>query len=194
MKIDNLVQNIRKLEGELDQVIDEHRQQFKYVVKNKRVEFEKAIRQRHLELRTGLSRYLYESGILALVFAPVVYSLFIPLVLLDIFTSVYQFLCFPVYGIRKVKRSDHIALDRHHLAYLNALEKLNCVYCGYANGLLSYVREIAGRSEAHWCPIKHARRVKGPHPHYWSFSDYGDAESYAQTGDKTKTTARNGKS
>jgi len=190
MKIDALVQKIRELEGELDRNIEEHRQQFSYVIKNKRVQFEQAIRQRHIELKTSLSRYLYASGILAIIFAPIVYSLMIPLVLLDIFVSIYQFTCFPVYGIKKVKRSDFIALDRHHLAYLNALEKLNCVYCGYANGLLAYVREIAGRSEAHWCPIKHARRVQGPHPYYWGFSDYGDAEGYARKETEDSPTKR----
>jgi hypothetical protein len=53
--------------------------------------------------------------------------------------------------------------DRYHLAYLNVLEKLNCAY---ANGLIAYVREIAGRTEQYWCPIKHARRVIGAHSHY----------------------------
>jgi hypothetical protein len=61
---------------------------------------------------------------------------------------------------------------------LNALEKLNCVYCSYANGLIAYVREIAGRTEQYWCPIKHARRVIGAHPHYAQFQDYGDAAAF----------------
>jgi hypothetical protein len=30
----------------------------------------------------------------------------------------------------------------------------------------------------YWCPIKHARRVLGPHPHYEGFADFGDAEEY----------------
>ena len=65
-------------------------------------------------------------------------------------------------------------------AYLNALEKLNCAYCSYANGLIAYVREIAARTEQYWCPIKHARRVVGAHPRYVLFDDYGDAENYQQ--------------
>jgi hypothetical protein len=31
------------------------------------------------------------------------------------------------------------------------------------------VREVASRTEIYWCPIKHARRVLGPHPHYQGF-------------------------
>ena len=61
---------------------------------------------------------------------------------------------------------------------MNALEKLNCAYCSYANGLIAYVREIAGRTEQYWCPIKHARRVIGAHPGYAAFMDYGDADGY----------------
>ena len=68
--------------------------------------------------------------------------------------------------------------NRAHLAYLNALEKLNCAYCSYANGLIDFVREVAARTERHWCPIKHARRVAAAHPYYVEFADYGDAEAY----------------
>jgi len=52
-------------------------------------------------------------------------------------------------------------LDRSKLHYLNALESLNCVCC-YANGLTAFVAEIAGRTEQHWCPIKHARVLAAP--------------------------------
>ncbi len=180
MTIDALVKQIRELEDELDRTIDDTRQQFRYEIRNKRVRFEQAVRQRHLEFKTGIFRYLFERGFLAVLFAPVVYTLIFPLVFLDVFSTVFQFICFPVYGIEKVKRSDFIALDRHHLAYLNALEKLNCAYCSYANGLLAYAREIAGRAEEHWCPIKHARRIKGQHHYYWAFAEYGDAEGLSK--------------
>ena len=176
MTVDALVKRIRELEDELDQNIDEYRQQFRYEIKNKRVQFEQAVRQHHLEFRTGIFRYLFERGFLAILFMPVVYSLIFPLVILDIFGTIFQFICFPVYRIEKVKRSDYIAIDRHQLAYLNIFEKLNCVYCSYANGLLAFAREIAGRAEEHWCPIKHARRITGQHQYYYKFAEYGDAE------------------
>ena len=92
--------------------------------------------------------------------------------------TLYQAICFPVYGLAKVRRADHLVFDRHHLPYLNALEKLTCAYCSYANGLISYVREIAARTEAYWCPIKHARRMVMTHAHYADFADFGDAEAY----------------
>jgi hypothetical protein len=98
--------------------------------------------------------------------------------LIDVWVSLYQRICFPIYGIARVRRADYIAVDRWKLAYLNTIEKANCDYCGYVNGLLSYVREVSARTEQYWCPIKHARRVRGPHPRYRHFVDYGDAEGY----------------
>lgn len=29
----------------------------------------------------------------------------------------------------------YVVFDRRHLAYLNAIEKLNCAYCEYGNGV-----------------------------------------------------------
>ena len=169
---------IQKLEREIDERIDEGRSQFHYKVIRKRIEFEQQVRKGHRKLRVSSFKYLFESGLAAIVFAPVVYMLIFPLVLLDLFVSFFQMVCFPVYGMEKVKRSDYIAVDRHHLAYLNWIERLNCAYCGYANGLLAYTRAIAGRAEEHWCPIKHARRIKGPQVEYFEFAPYGDAEGY----------------
>ena len=61
---------------------------------------------------------------------------------------------------------------------LNAIEKANCTFCSYANGVIAYVREIAARTEQYWCPIKHARAVPAPHARYHRFLDYGDARGY----------------
>ena len=47
-----------------------------------------------------------------------------------------------------MRRRDYFAIDRHKLAYLNAIEKFNCLFCSYTNGLIGYVREIAARTEA----------------------------------------------
>ena len=73
---------------------------------------------------------------------------------------------------------DYLIFDRYQLAYLNILEKINCAYCSYANGLLAYAREIAGRTEIYFCPIKHARRVVAAHEGYDAFEEFGDAEGF----------------
>jgi hypothetical protein len=102
----------------------------------------------------------------------------IPFGLLDLFLAIYQGICFPVYGIPKVRRADYIVFDRGRLKYLNLLERLNCIYCSYANGLFPYATEVAARTEQHWCPIKHAARQRAPHSRYARFFDYGDAQRY----------------
>ncbi|WP_353662479.1 hypothetical protein [Hydrogenimonas sp. SS33] len=108
--------------------------------------------------------------------APVIYGMIVPALFMDLCVTIYQATCFPVYGIPKARRGDYIVIDRHHLPYLNALQKLNCIYCAYFNGLIAYVREIAARTEQFWCPIRHARRVRGVHHRYWHFLRYGDGD------------------
>jgi len=81
------------------------------------------------------------------------------ILILDLMVSIYQAICFPVYGIEKVKRDAYILVrDRNKLQYLNATEKLGCMYCGYANGFLLYAKEIAGRTEKYWCGIMHENK------------------------------------
>lgn len=173
-----LIDRIQALEGELEAEMAKRRAELRIGLEKGRIAFEEELLRRHRELKTRLSAYILQAPPLVVLTAPVTYAMIVPLVLLDLFVTVYQAVCFPVYKIPKVRRRDYLVFDRHHLAYLNALEKLNCAYCSYANGLIAYVREIAGRTEQYWCPIKHARRVIGAHSHYAQFDDYGDAESY----------------
>ena len=78
------------------------------------------------------------------------------IIILDLVCALYQFICFPIYGIKRVKRSEFILImDRNKLDYLNGLEKVGCMYCGYANGVLLYLKEIAGRTEKYWCGVMH---------------------------------------
>lgn len=114
----------------------------------------------------------------AILTAPIIYSVYIPLTLLDLMASIYQAVCFPIYGIEKINRSDYVVIDRHKLSYLSWVEKFNCVYCGYGNGVLAYVSEIASKTESYWCPVKHGERIKNPHQHYDSFCEYGDEPAF----------------
>ena len=70
--------------------------------------------------------------------------------------------------------------DRADLPYLNLIEKFNCLYCSYGNGVAAYTREVAARTEQYWCPIKHARHIRAAHDRYPRFFDHGDAEAYRQ--------------
>ncbi len=184
--LSELLEKIQQMENELEREIDQKRKEFRYRLKEKRIEFEAGVRHAHRELREGLLSYLIDARPLFLLSAPVIYSLILPVALLDLVVTVFQRICFPIYGIPVVPRADFVVIDRHHLAYLNAIERFNCAYCGYANGVIAYAREVAGRTEAYWCPIKHTRKPWAPHRGYYEFLDYGDGKAYRNTLDTTR--------
>jgi hypothetical protein len=117
---------------------------------------------------------------LVLLTAPMIYLGWLPFIVLDLFVTLCQAVCFPVWRIPKVKRSDYLFFDRADLPCLNAIERFNCFYCSYANGIAAYAREVAARTEQYWCPIKHARRIVAAHDRYPLFFEHGDAEAYRQ--------------
>jgi len=169
---------LRELEADIQTEFDRKRDDFRFVVDEKRIRFSEDLTQIHRSSKAGVFRYVKGARLLTMLTAPILYAGAVPLLGLDLFITVYQAVCFPVYGIPKAKRSDYVVLDRGDLPYLNLVEKCNCFYCGYANGLASYFREVAARTEQYWCPIKHARRILAAHDHYHGFFEYGDAESY----------------
>jgi len=109
---------------------------------------------------------------------PFIYAMIFPLALLDLFLFFYQLVCFRLYRISSVKRADHFIIDRQMLDNLTGIDKFNCVYCGYGNGVISYAREIISRTEQYWCPIKHAQKIAGASARYEEFLEYGDTENY----------------
>jgi hypothetical protein len=176
--LDDLMEKLRTVEAEIEAELAKHREALRYHIENRRIVFEQEVLRIHRAIKTKVSRYLIDANPWIVLTAPVIYSLVVPFVLLDLFVMGYQAICFPVYKIPMVRRRDYLVFDRHHLAYLNIIEKINCAYCSYGNGVIAFAREVAARTEVYWCPIKHARRVLGPHPHYQGFADFGDAEAF----------------
>lgn len=178
--IKELLTQIQILEEELEQRIQDIRYQFRYSLKGHRVRFENEVRKLHKNYRVGVLRYLAHARPLNVITAPVIYGMVFPIAIIDLAITIYQHICFRAYGIPRVRRRNYIVIDRHQLAYLNLIEKFNCIYCGYGNGVLAYVQEIVARTEQYWCPIKHAQRVHGAHDRYAGFLDYGDPDGYEQ--------------
>lgn len=178
--IDELLVRIHALEEELEAEFRRKREEIGFVIENKRVRFAQEVLRRQRLHRIGLYRFLRGSSLPVLLSAPVIYAGFIPFALMDLFVTVYQALCFPIYRIPKVRRGDYLVFDRGDLPYLNAIERFNCFYCSYGNGVAAYLREVAARTEQYWCPIKHARRVVAAHERYPRFFEYGDAEAFRQ--------------
>jgi hypothetical protein len=174
----DLIDEILRLQGELEHEIEARREALGWRLRERLIEFEADVAAEHRRLKTGVTRFLAEAPIASILTAPVIYSLIVPIVLLDVWANLYQQICFRAYGIPRVRRADHIVFDRARLGYLNWIEALNCLYCSYANGVAAFVREIASRTELYWCPIKHALRTADPHRRTLQFLDYGDADGY----------------
>lgn len=176
--IERISEQLAALQEKLQAELHEKSSELYVNVQTGRIEFERKLREKNRALKIGLAKYFAKARPMVVLTAPIIYSLIIPFALLDIFVTIYQWLCFPFYGIPKVKRSAYFNYDRMKLDYLNIVEKLNCAYCSYGNGVIAYVREVAARTEQRWCPIKHARKRLDMHGRYPLFTEYGDGEQY----------------
>jgi hypothetical protein len=177
-KITQLLAQMAALEDELRTAVHEQESRMFFTIKGKRVEFERTVKEAHYKLKKNVFKWLVTNRPQNLITGPIIYGMALPMALLDLLVTLYQWTCFPIYGITKVRRKDYMVFDRHHLGYLNFIEKFHCTYCEYGNGLMAYMAEILARTEEYFCPIKHAHKILGTHKRYNRFLDYGDAADY----------------
>ncbi len=174
----HLLDEIQELEAQVANQLKARERKFFYSVLRRKVSFDAATHAGHLAKRQTTLQFLSRASFMSLLTSPVIYAFILPALFLDACTAVYQRVIFPVYGIPLVQRSDYITLDRGQLPYLNWLERINCDYCSYVNGLMAYVREVAARTEQYFCPIRHAIKTLGLHPGHRYYLPYGDASDY----------------
>ena len=177
-RINQILQQMAALEADLAAAVHDQESRVFFHIKGKRVEFESSIKEAHRKLKTTFFHWLITYRPQNLITGPLIYGMVLPLLMLDACVSFYQWACFPIYGIARVRRSDYMVFDRHNLGYLNFIEKFHCTYCEYGNGLMGYMAEILARTEQYFCPIKHARKILSVHSHYNRFLAYGDADDY----------------
>jgi hypothetical protein len=177
-QIAHILAQIAVLEEALHSAVHDQESRMFFQINGKRIEFEGSIKEAHLKLKKNFFRWLVTNRPQNLITGPIIYGMVIPLMMLDLFVSVYQWSCFPIYGITRVRRADYIVFDRQHLSYLNFIEKFHCTYCAYGSGLMGYMGEILARTEQYFCPIKHAHKILGTHARYNRFLNYGDAADY----------------
>ncbi len=177
-KIKSLVQEISALQEELREELQKAEEDFS--LKNGKVIFSQKVLMSQKEKLVDLFTYLKEAPLINIISAPVIYMMIIPALLLDVMLFIYVVVVFRVYKFPKIRRSDYIVFDRQYLGYLNILEKINCVYCAYFNGLINYTAAVAGRTELYFCPIKHAKKIAYAHQFYYDFLPYGDAQTYRE--------------
>ncbi len=157
--LDKLKQNERDIKRAIEKSIELKQWQFQFTISEGKITFEQSIRQMHLGKKISAFEYIKNAELGTLITSPVIYAMIFPLIFLDLTITLYQHICFRVYKIPRVQRADYIVVDRQYLSYLNIIEKLNCMYCGYGNGVAAYALEIIARTEQYWCPIKHAKNI-----------------------------------
>ena len=177
-QISQILARMATLEDELRTAVQQQEHKMFFEIKGKRIEFERTVKAAHKKLKKGFLRWLITDRPQNLITGPIIYTMIIPLMMLDACVSFYQAVCFPIYRVAKVRRSDFIVFDRRHLGYLNFIEKFHCTYCEYGTGLMGYMGEILARTEQYFCPIKHAHKILGTHSRYNRFLDYGEADAY----------------
>ncbi len=177
-KIEHLVEEIAQLKAQLKDEIAKQESDIAYEIRRGRIHFSEATVREQKERITHFFQYLKEAPLLHILSAPIVYMMILPAIFLDVLLFIYVKTIFPIYKFPIIKRGDYIVFDRQYLGYLNFIEKLNCVYCSYFNGLMNYTVAVAARSELYFCPIKHAKKIAYQHEHYQDFLSYADAKSY----------------
>lgn len=171
-KINVLLKRMEELKSQLQTEYDALMDRYDFAIENRKIVFSEKAKRLQKDLKEGVFHYLLSAEIRHLLSIPFIYSMIVPAIVLDLFLTMFQYTAFPLYGIERVKRGDHIVFDRKYLGYLNWIQKVNCLYCSYVNGLFSYATEIGGRTERYWCPIKYARKLSQTHSSYAEFADF----------------------
>ena len=153
-------------------------EKYGFTIGQRKITFLDRFRIKNRTFKVPTVKYVFPAEVRHLLSLPFIYAMIVPVVFLDICMSIYHAFAFPLYGIPYVKRSEYIVFDRKFLDYLNIVQKVNCIYCSYVNGLFAYAVEIAGRTERYWCPIKAARKPPVHHSWYGEFADYGNPEEW----------------
>lgn len=110
---------------------------------------------------------------------PIIFSVIIPIVLLDIWIEIYHRVCFSLYRIPLIKRKHYIQIDRQKLTYLNRRQRICCMYCSYVGGVVNYWSKIIGETEKYWCGIKHKENPEYIEPrHHQNFAEYNNEEDF----------------
>ena len=179
-KIKEMIEEIEAMKVKLGEEIAQQEKDISYEIQNGYVRFEKDVLDKQKENMKNLLAWFREIPLLHLLASPLVYGMVIPAIFFDIILFIYQQVIFRIFKFKFIKRSDYIRFDRQYLGYLNSIEKLNCMYCAYFNGLMHYASAITSRTELYFCPIKHAKKVAYKHEYYDAFFVYGDENDYQQ--------------
>lgn len=141
-KISKLYREIKEKRDELFIEIEKMKEKYDFDYIKGKIVFSKKQKEENKKEKLPTYRYMLGAQIRHIISMPFIYGMIVPALFLDIFLFVYQQTCFRLYRIPLVKRKDYITAERKHLDYLNWIQKINCLYCSYVNGIFSYAVEI----------------------------------------------------
>ncbi len=179
--IRDILKKIESLNQDLRIEYDKMAEKYGFSFEEKRVIFLEEMRKRNRNMKLPTWKFpISLMNVRQIIAIPFILGMIFPSVILDVCITIYHTIAFPLYGIPRVKRSEYIIFDRRFLDYLNIIQKVQCLYCSYVNGLFAYSVEIAGRTERYWCPLKAAHKPKFSHGWYQDFADYGNPEEWKE--------------
>ncbi len=179
-EIKKIIEKIESLNESLKKEYARLSEQYGFSFAKRKVVFLENFKLRNRTFRIPAWRYAVPQNVRHFLSLPFIYVMIFPVLILDFFLTIYNLVALPLYRIPRVKRKDHIIFDRKFLDYLNIIQKVNCIYCSYVNGLFAYASEIAARTERYWCPIKAAQKPVQCHRWYKDFADYGNPEEWKE--------------
>ena len=179
-KINKILEEIDSKKSELKKEYNNLMKKYDFSFVKWRAVFSKKAKQLYRRKKKSALNSIFSAEVRELLSMPFIYSMIVPALFLDIFLFLYQNTAIRLYWIPLVKRSDYIVNDRKQLDYLNWIQKINCMYCSYVNGLFSFAVEVWWRTEKYWCPIKHAKKMKSTHDWQKHFADYGDVDWFKE--------------
>src|SRR5882724_13146294 len=100
-KLDTLLDQVRQLEREM--VTEARAMEADVCTKfhEQKIHFTAEAKTRDRHFRLGIPSYLLHSRFLVLLTSPVIWMCVIPIALADLVGTIYQAICFPIYGIPK---------------------------------------------------------------------------------------------
>ena len=90
--LNDILERISQLEEELQSELKRRRDALEANFDHRRVHFEQAIVERHRRFKTSLLSYITQADLRNAISAPVIYSLIVPMLMLDAALTVYQWL------------------------------------------------------------------------------------------------------
>jgi hypothetical protein len=179
-QIREILEKIEALNNDLRGEYERLAKKYGFELNRRKIIFLEEIKKRNKGFKRPTWKYVIPTNLRHFLSIPFIYGMIVPTIILDIFLTIYQWTAFSLYRIPKVKRSEYIVYERRFLDYLNLIQKINCLYCSYVNGVFAYAVEIGARTERYWCPIKAATKPRFSHGWYKDFADYGNPEEWKE--------------